>query len=38
MKWSEVILRKMLDIVAICIVLHNLCIIDNEKTKDEWIA
>ena len=38
MKRSEVPLRNMPDIVATCIVLHNLCIVNNEGIEDEWIV
>ena len=38
MKRSKEPLKNMLDIIAICIVLHNLFIIKNERIEDEWIV
>ena len=37
MKKNEVLLRNMPDIVATCIMLHNLCIVNNEGVEEEWI-
>lgn len=37
MKRSEVPLRNMPDIVATCIVLHNICIVNNEGIEEDWI-
>ena len=37
MKRSEVHLRNILDIVAACIVLHNICIVNNEGIEEDWI-
>ena len=33
----QVPLINMSDIVAICIVLHNICIINNEGIEEDWI-
>lgn len=38
MKRSEVLLRNMSNIVWTCIVLHNLCIVNNEMIEEEWIV
>jgi len=38
MKRLEAPLRNMLDIVATCIVLYNLCIVNNEGIEEEWIV
>ena len=38
MKRCEVPLRNMPDIVATCIVLHNLCIVNKEDIEEEWIV
>jgi hypothetical protein len=37
MKRHEVPLRNMPDIVAACIVLHNICIVNNEGIEEDWI-
>ena len=37
MKQPEVPLRIMPDIVATCIVLHNICIVNNEGIEEDWI-
>jgi hypothetical protein len=37
MKRPEVPLKNMNDIVAACIVLHNICIVNNEGIKEYWI-
>ena len=37
MKRPEVPLRNMLDIVASCIILHNICIVNNEGIEEDWI-
>ena len=34
MKRHEVLLRNMSNIVAGCIVLHNICIVNNEGIKE----
>jgi hypothetical protein len=31
-------LKNMPDIVATCIVLHNLCIVNNEGIEEDWIV
>lgn len=38
MKRSKISLRNMPDIVATCIVLYNLCIVNNEGIELEWIV
>jgi hypothetical protein len=38
MKRCEVPLRSMPDIVATCIVLHNLCIVNKEGIEEDWIV
>ena len=38
MKQCEVPLRNMPDIVATCIVLHNLCIVNKEGIEVDWIV
>jgi hypothetical protein len=38
MKRCEVSLRSIPDIVATCIVLHNLCIVNNEGIEEDWIV
>ena len=38
MKQSEISLKNMSDIVATCIVLHNLCIMNNKGIKEDWIV
>jgi len=38
MKRSEIPLKNMPDIVATCIVLHNLCIVNNEGIEEDWIV
>ena len=38
MKRSEISLKNMLDIVATYIVLHKLCIVNNEGIKEDQIA
>ena len=38
MKRCEVPLRSMPDIVATCIVLHNLCIMNKEGIEEDWIV
>ena len=35
MKQSKVLLINMVDIVAICIMLYNLCIVNNKENKDK---
>lgn len=37
MKWSEILLRNMSYIISMCIVLHNLCIVNKEGIQDDWI-
>ena len=37
MKRCEVPLRSMPDMVATCIVLHNLCIVNKEGIEEDWI-
>ena len=37
MKRPEVPLKNMPDIVASCIVLHNICIVNNEGIEEDWI-
>jgi hypothetical protein len=37
MKQSEIPLKNMPDIVATCIILHNLCIMNNEGIEEKWI-
>ena len=37
MKRPEVPLRNMPDIVAVCIVLHNICIVNNEGIEEDCI-
>ena len=37
MKWSELALKNISDFVATCIVLHNLCFINNKESEDNWI-
>ena len=37
MKRPEVHLKNMPDIVAACIVLHNICIVNNEGIEEDWI-
>jgi hypothetical protein len=37
MKRPEVPLKNMPDIVATCIVLHNICIVNNKDIKEDWI-
>lgn len=32
------IIEKYVCIIATCIVLHNLCIVNNECIKDNWIV
>ena len=38
MKQFVISLKTVPDIIAICIVLHNLCIINNTMIRDEWIV
>ena len=38
MKRCEVPLRNMPDIVATCVVLHNLCIVNKEGIEEDWIV
>ena len=38
MKRSKIHLKNMPHIVVICIILHNLYIVNNEGIKDEWIV
>jgi hypothetical protein len=38
MKRCEMTLRSMPDIVAIYIVLHNLCIVNKEGIEEDWIV
>lgn len=38
MKRSKIPLKNMPDIVATCIVLHNLCIVNNEGIEEEYIV
>jgi hypothetical protein len=37
MNQLEISLRNMPNIIATCIVLHNLCIVINESIEEEWI-
>ena len=37
MKRHEVSLRNIHDIVAACIVLHNIYIVNNEGIEEDWI-
>ena len=37
MKIVDISLRYMIDVVATCIVLHNMCIIGNDKFDIKWI-
>ena len=37
-KRCEVPLRNMPDIVATCVVLDNLCIVNKEGIEDDWIV
>ena len=38
MKRSEILLKNMPDIVAACIMLPNLCIVNNKGIEEEWIT
>ena len=38
MKRCEVLLWNMLDIVANCVVLHNLYIVNKKCMKEDWIV
>lgn len=38
MKQSAISLKSMHDIISICIVLHNLCILNNKIIRNEWIV
>ena len=38
MKRCEVSLRNLPDIVAICVVLHNLCIVTKKCIEKDWIV
>ena len=38
MKQCEVSLQNMPDIVATCVVLHNLCIMNKECIEEDWIV
>ena len=38
MKQCEVPLRNIPDIVATCVVLHNLCIVNKEGIEEDWIV
>ena len=37
MKRPEVPLKNMSDIVAACIILYNICIVNNEGIEEDWI-
>ena len=37
MKRPEVSLKNMHDIVASCIILHNICIVNNKGIEEDWI-
>ena len=37
MKRGDIPLRHMTNVVAICIVLHNMCTIEKGKFDKEWI-
>ena len=37
MRKTDIPLRHMIDIVAICIILHNMCTIGNDTFDMEWI-
>lgn len=38
MKWSKMLVINMPNIVAICIVLHNLYIVNNDEFEEDWIC
>ena len=37
MKRIDISLQHMADVVVTCIILHNMCIIENNKFDIEWI-
>ena len=37
MKRCEVPLRNIPDIIATCVMLHNLCIVNKEDIEEDWI-
>ena len=37
MRRSDISLRHMIDVVATCITLHNMCTIKKDKFDIEWI-
>ena len=38
MKQADISFRNMPNIIATCIVLHNICIVNNLKIEENWIA
>ena len=37
MKRPEVPLKNMFDVVVACIILHNICIVNNKGIEEDWI-